>query len=195
MPTYVTIASEGDVDAQIGQRILSLVGLESGPTYVKFGKGNLDKRISAYNNAARFAYWLVLRDLDQDCSCAPELLRELLPHPAPMMMLRVAVRSIESWLMADRERLGKFLSVPIDTIPMDPETLDHPKTALVNLARRSKRRAIREDMVPAEGMSRQVGPGYTGQITEFANRLWRPEVASTRSDSLFRCIRALERLV
>jgi hypothetical protein len=192
-PEYVTIAAEGDVDAQIGQRVLDLVGLNAGPVYVQRGKNRLDSRILAYNNAARFAHWLVLRDMDHDASCAPELVRQLLPEPAQMMMLRIAIRSIEAWLLADRERMSRFLGLSVDVVPADPERLAHPKRALVDLARRSGRRAVREDMVPRDGSSHQVGPGYTGQITEFANRLWRPDAAADRSESLSRCIRALER--
>ncbi len=189
--TYVTIAAEGDVDAQVCQRVLELSGLGAGTAYVRFGKGNLDKKIRAYNNAARFAPWLVLRDLDHDAECAAGLVHSLLPTPAEFMKLRVAVRSVEAWLMADRERISRYLSIAQDIVPLDPDGEHHPKTTLVNLARRSTKRSIREDMVPAIGHSRTVGPGYTARVTEFASLYWRPEIAARNSDSLARCVRAL----
>lgn len=70
-----------------------------------------------------------------------------------------------------------------------------PKQALVNLARTSRRRAIRDDMVPREGSGRAVGPGYTSRIIEFVSNHWRPEQAAHVSDSLRRAIARLEILV
>jgi hypothetical protein len=50
-------------------------------------------------------------------------------------MVRVAVREVESWVLADRRRIANFLSAPLNSIPMDPEQLDDPKMALLTLAR------------------------------------------------------------
>lgn len=191
---FITIAAEGDVDAQVCERLIRLAGHEAGPAYVRGGKGNLDSKLPAYNNAARYAHWLVLRDLDHDAGCAPELVQALLPDPSDFMCLRVAVRSVEAWLMADRERISRYLGVPLNVVPLDPDMEEHPKTTMVNLARRSSKRNIREDMVPEPGHSRSVGPGYTARITEFAISLWRPSAASRSSRSLSSCIRALRRL-
>ncbi|HYR11749.1 MAG TPA: hypothetical protein VEQ60_28455, partial [Longimicrobium sp.] len=55
-------------------------------------------------------------------------------------------------------------------------------------------RGIREGMVPVEGTSVEVGPDYTALLIEFAGTVWNPEAAAERSDSLFRCLRALRRL-
>jgi len=60
-------------------------------------------------------------------------------------------------VLADRQRLARFLRIPMTRIPPDPEVVDHPKEFLVNLARRSRARAIREDMVPTQQSGRQVG--------------------------------------
>ncbi len=193
-PAIFTVAAEGDVDARICQRILEFVGLSSGPIYVQRGNGNLDQKLLAYNNAARFAHWLVLRDLDYDAECAPNLIRDLIPVPAPYMVLRLTVRSAEAWLLADRERIRRFLGVPEAIVPIKPDDEDHPKTTLVNLARRSGRRSVREDMVPGKGHSSSVGAGYTARVTEFAMLHWRPDVAAEQSDSLSRCIKALQEL-
>src|SRR5258707_10499772 len=94
----VTVAVEGDVDAAVARRLIAEVGLSMGPVYGLKGKSHLDKRISGYNNAARWSCWLVLRDLNHDASCAPELLRSRLPNPSPQMHFRIAVREIETWL-------------------------------------------------------------------------------------------------
>jgi hypothetical protein len=189
----VTVAVEGTADVAVVQRVLESVPLALGGVYVLNGKGRLDQRIADYNHASRYTRWLVLRDLDQDAACAPALVQRLLPQPAPHMCLRIAVRATEAWLLADRERLSRFLGVARNVIPLDPEKMVNPKQALVNLARKSHQRAVREDLVPAPGTTAQVGPGYTARLIEFASQLWRPDVAAQQSDSLRRCLAALRK--
>lgn len=114
------------------------------------------------------------------------------------MCFRVAVRETEAWLMADCERLAQFLGVRRSWIPGDPEAVDDPKTTLVDLARRSRRRDIREDMVPRAGSGRSVGPAYNSRLIEFATdrlRGWRPDVAAAGADSLARCRRCIDDLM
>jgi hypothetical protein len=191
----VTVAVEGDTDAAIVKRILDHLGIETGPVHVTNGKGRLDKQLNGFNHAARHGWWLVLRDLDQDAPCAPQLLQELLPQAAPKICLRIAVRAAEAWLLANHRPLSKFLAVSKDLLPKEPELVPNPKMELVNLARRSRSRAIREDMVPEPGSSIQVGPGYTTRLIEFASTLWQPDNAAERSDSLTRCLKALRNVL
>ena len=110
------------------------------------------------------------------------------------MRFRVAVRAIESWLLADAESLSEYLRVRRAMIPADPDRLDDPKATLVKIARQSRVTAIRLDMVPEQGMTSRVGPAYSSRVTEFARRRWRPEVARDHSDSLERCIESAHAL-
>lgn len=158
------------------------------------GKSNLDSKLAGYNAAATFSSWFVLRDLDHDAECAPELLIKLLGSIAPGMTLRIPVRSLEAWLMADVEAIAEYLAVSRGRIPQDVESLEHPKRELVKIARRSRRRAIRQEMVPGVGVSAIVGPGYTGHVVEFVQQHWSPERAAARSLSLQKCISALRSL-
>jgi hypothetical protein len=190
----VTVAVEGDTDIAMVDRILEAVGLSRGIAYPVNGKVNLDRQLVGFNSAARFAPWLVVRDLNGDADCAAALVARLLPTPAASMCFRVAVRAAEAWLMADRERMAAFLGVSVARLPMDPDLVADPKQALVNLARHSRRRQILEDMVPEPGTSGRIGPGYAGQIVQFATTRWRPEVAAGLSPSLAGCLRALGRL-
>ena len=184
---------EGDTDVPIVERLLEFVGLQLGTVYGLRGKNWIDARLRNYNRAALYGRWFVLRDLNGDADCAPSLIRTVLPEPATGMCFRVAVRTAESWLLADRQSAAKFLGVGVSTIPNEPDSLPNPKQTLVNLARRSRRRAIREDMVPVRGTSSRVGPGYSSRIIEFATNLWRPGIAVERSPSLSRCVAALQR--
>ncbi len=190
----VSLLVEGIVDEAVVRRVVEYVGLTCGTVYGKKGKAYLLRRLPQYNQAACFAPWLVVVDLDQDAECAPDLVRMTLPNPAGEMRFRVAVRATEAWLLADAENLAAFLGIPEARILSNPEEGMNPKATVINLARRSRRREIREDMVPREGSGARVGPGYAGRLIDFAttaDHLWRPEVAVRRSDSLRRCVEAL----
>jgi hypothetical protein len=196
-PGEVIIAGavEGLVDQAVMRRLLGEVGAEPGPVYGGNGKDHLLERLDGYNRAARFNPWLVLVDLDRDDDCPPPFRERWLPHPAPRMCFRVAVRAIEAWLLADRERCARFLGVTVSRIPLEPESERDPKRVMVDLARHSRRRDIREDLVPRPGSGRAVGPAYTSRLMEFVESDWRPEVAANCSDSLRRCRQRLVQLV
>ncbi|MFH1672269.1 MAG: hypothetical protein ABIF87_02405 [Pseudomonadota bacterium] len=191
-------AVEGMLDEAVLRRLMKKIGAMAGPIYGKNGKSFLLQKVNAYNQAARFAPWVILIDLDHDAACAPPFLQFCLPNPARYMSFRVAVREIEAWLLADRDRIAKFLSVGVPHIPHEPETLDSPKSTMVEIARRSRRRDVRENMVPRAGSGRKIGPAYTSMLIEFARDSkngWRPHVAAKSSDSLNRCMRRLEQLI
>lgn len=194
-PIAVTCAVEGLVDEAVVQRLLRHVGVTAGPVYGKKGKLYLQKKILAYNEAAKQELWLVLVDLDQSHGCAPDLLRNWLPHPIGSMCLRVAVRAVEAWLLADKQAFADRFSVPIGRVPQNPEDELDPKQTVVNLAARSRSRAVHEDMIPRPGSGRKVGPLYTGRLIEFVNQHWSPGKAADRSDSLRRCLNRLDTLI
>jgi hypothetical protein len=191
---FFTLAFEGATDEPILRRLCAHVGATVLTTYPASGKSKLDAKIPAYNNAARHAPWLVLRDFDHDATCQGALVRALAPQRSEYMCLRLAVRASEAWLLADRQSLSHFLSVRLRDIPTDPETLTNPRETLINVARKSKKRAIREDMVPRSGASRAVGPGYTSRIIEFSSSYWDPAAAAGSSQSLQKCIAAMTEL-
>jgi len=97
--------------------------------------------------------------------------------------------------MADSETLASFLGISRAIIPKDPEGLVDPKREMVNLARRSRKEAIRKDMVPRQGSGRPVGPAYASRMIEYVQNYWRPEVAARRADSLGRAIACLRRVI
>jgi hypothetical protein len=187
----VSVAVEGVSDAAVLRRLCESVGLGVGPEYITRGKARLDQQLRGYNNAARFAPWVVLRDLDHDAPCASALIDELLTDRAEHMYLRVPVRSVESWLIADRNGFSQFFGVARALIPDRPDELERPKRTVVDLARRSSKRSVREGVVPAPGTSTEVGPGYTAQMIEFSSTVWNPESAIENSESLRRCLAAL----
>jgi hypothetical protein len=191
-------AVEGLVDETVLRRLVEVVGARLGAVYGKKGKQHLQQKLDSYNQAARFKQWVVLVDLDQDADCAPLLRDSWLPKPSPYMHFRVSVRAIEAWLLADQQNLSTFLAVSASRIPSDPEAESQPKRTMVELAKHSHRREIREDMVPRPSSGRMVGPGYTSRLIEFVTATstgWRPDTAARSSDSLNRCLRCLRQLV
>lgn len=191
----ISAAVEGALDEAVARKLISYAGGEMGPVYGREGKPNLRERIVGFNNAARHAPWFVLVDLDNEAHCAPSLSDAWLPDPAPYLCFRIAVHEVEAWLMADAETLASHLGVPANRIPRIPENLEQPKNEMVNIGRRSRRREVREDMVPREESGRRVGPAYASRLIEYVENKWRPQVAARRSESLHRAILCLKRLV
>lgn len=186
----VSFAVEGIVDQAVVLKLFEASGVVSGTPYVCDGIGNLRQRLDGFNAGARHSPWFVLCDLDRN-ECAPALRSGFLgTAQAEMMELRVAVRGVEAWLMADRQSFASFLGVAMRRIPRDPEQLADPKRAIVDLARESTRRAIRDGLVPSEASGRRVGPAYTDEVIQYVRRRWSPNRARGASLSL---ARALER--
>ncbi|RME93004.1 MAG: hypothetical protein D6766_09045 [Verrucomicrobia bacterium] len=194
-PLPLHAAVEGITDEAVLRRLLAHLGGNLTAVHCQNGKPALLRRLPHYNQAARHAPWIVLLDLDRDADCAPAFLEARLPSPAPLMCLRIAVRAVEAWLLADALPLASFLSVSPSRIPSDPDALEDPKRVMVDLARASRRRPIRQDMVPRPTSGRPVGPAYASRLIEFTRQHWRPDQAARRSESLRRAISALTRLL
>jgi len=197
-PITITGAVEGDLDEAVIRRLIEHVGSTPGPIHGRNGKAHLRQRLAGYNRAAGVSPWVVLVDLNHEEECAPPLRAKWLPNPAPYMCFRVAVRMVEAWLLADRERLSHFLAVDARRLPLNPEAIENPKHAMVELAQLSRRREIRLDMTPRPGSGRLVGPAYTSRLIEFVAgpaASWRPDAAAKVSDSLDRCLRSLRQFV
>jgi hypothetical protein len=194
----VNLLVEGAVDEVVLQRILEMIGLFCGETFGKNGRPDVLSKLPKFDQAARFTPYVAVVDLDQAPECAPSLVQQYLPRPSAGMRFRVAVHAVEAWLLADIDALAEFLVVPRTRFPSFPDAEPDPKATLVNLARRSRRRDIREDMVPRPGSGAKVGPAYPARLIEYvtvaSSAQWRPEEAARRSDSLQRCIAALTTL-
>jgi hypothetical protein len=129
-------------------------------------------------------------DLD-DAACANEILDDCgVPNSDDKFVCRFAVREVESWLLADSENLSRFLSVNATRIPIEPDVLLDPKRSMLNVARSSRKRQIREDMLPNVGSLSEVGPAYNLLLTDFVENYWDIHAASLASPSLHRAITA-----
>ena len=184
-------AAEGLLDGVVLRTLITYSGYQIGPIYGERGVSDLLANLHGYDAAAEHAPWFVLFDLDR-ATCAPGLLSQVLPVRSRYMCSRIAVREVESWLLADRERIGRFMRVPVGSVPADPDELPDPKAAMVRLASRSRSNAIVRRMVNVAHDGR-TGPAYTATLIEFVNSPdgWRPDVARRNSESLDRALTCL----
>ena len=109
---FVQVAVEGTVDKAVALKLIQHVGAQADTVYVAYGKQRLLEKVSGYNQAAKGQPWLVLVDLDR-CSCAVALLQKWVPQLSPYLCMRVAVRMVEAWLLADATNIADFLGVPV----------------------------------------------------------------------------------
>lgn len=194
IPINVSLIAEGPLDEQVLRRLIiqNAPHLHAGVCHGKRGRDWLNTHLVNFNKAAHAWAYVSLGDLEQD-ECPPTLLRLWYPHGKHInIQSRIAVRMVESWLLADREALAQFLGISVHHIPQNPEEELNPKQVMVNLARRSRYRVIKEDMVPPLNSSGLVGKNYRGQLEKFVVEKWRTDRAQTHSPSLQRAIQSLE---
>jgi len=159
------------------------------------GKGKIKKQINAYNNAARHSYFFVITDLDNEYQCAPSLIKDWLHgQRTDQLLFRVAVREIESWLLADRENFASYFSISQDLVPLNPDNEIDPKRTVISLAKKSRKRGIREALVPIDDYAK-TGPGYNSQLQSYVQNIWNIDSARRNSQSLDRAIKSLEKIV
>ncbi|HPU99171.1 MAG TPA: hypothetical protein PLO53_14615, partial [Candidatus Hydrogenedentes bacterium] len=192
MDIRINMAVEGIVDEAVAKRLLATVGVSPGLIIGKRGKDYLLKKLHGLNSSARSFPWLVLVDQDRDPDCPPALIAKWCPNPNPWLCLRVVVRAVEAWLIADADGLADYLGISTARIPFQPELLSHPKTDIVHLARLSPKKEIRTDMIPAPHPdSPKVGPAYSSRVIEFVLNYWDIDNASKRAPGLARTLRKL----
>lgn len=155
------------------------------------GYGRIKSGIPKFRNACKALPHIVLTDLDQ-AACPVALLSDWGAIDLPeSMMLRVAVREVEAWLLADRKGIADFLGVAVTKVPQAPEQESDPKRCLLNLVRKGRKRRLAEDIAPAPGSSASIGPLYNQRLSAFVENQWQPWQACETSPSL---ARSLERL-
>jgi hypothetical protein len=180
------------VEGHLEERLLAVLWHQLGKqdrqlTVRNAGGSPIWNHAKRYNEAGKHQLVLGLGDLEQ-ASCASAALGALGRPLSAHFKLRLAVRMIESWVMADRETFAAYLGVRVAQVPRQPDLLPHPKRAVVDLARQSRKRSVREAMVPAgAGL---VGAEYMPFMASYVESRWQVERARINSPSLERaCMR------
>ena len=157
------------------------------------GVTKLKSALPRYCEQARFVQ-PVLCIADTDGLCPVSILTDWLPIGTPdRLVLRLAVKEAESWALADAAGFAATYEVPVTKIPRQPDDAVDAKSTVLALARRSKSRKIRDEVVSV-GSPTRPGTGYNLHLCRFIRQRWRPEEAMTRSPSLCRAIKRLQSL-
>jgi hypothetical protein len=93
--------------------------------------------------------------------------------------------------LADRSGFAYFLNIKKELIPENVDGINDPKQLVINLARRSRKRSLREAIVPIPDSTARVGPDYNGQLSSFVLDAWNIQEAIRYSDSLRRAVNAI----
>jgi hypothetical protein len=177
----IDYCGEGPIDAIVARQLISAVGGTPGADYVARrhprGKDALDKRVAGLVERAKGGHRvLVLRDLDCE-PCAGLLVQRLVQQAPRTFCLRIAVRAVEAWLLADRRGVARGLQTTPDRVPNNPDLLPDPKASLRELAARSASPTIRD-------RARQTPQAFGGLVAEIIHDHWDPRRAAANSPSL-----------
>lgn len=191
----ITLATEDALSEAVGLRLIAesaLSGLEC-RCLRKDGFGYLKAGVHKWQQMAHRQVVFVLTDLDrQPC---PLALKDTwfgkTPLP-PQLVFRIAVRTIESWVLADHEALRMLLGKK-PKFPDNPDALAQPKDYLLKLARQAPRE-VREDLAVMKGAVASQGIGYNSRMSDWVRTQWSPERAAERSPSLRRARAGIARL-
>lgn len=194
MPGLV-IATEDELSEAVALRLVAEVrpALQVTQKLRRNGFGYLRSKMANWCELARHQPIFLLTDLDQ-VACPVEMLQQwrgTLKPPADLLM-RLAIREVEAWLLADHPAMRELLGVR-GRLPTDPEQLPDPKAALLQLAAKCAAREVRADLVPAKGSMASQGVGYNARLTQWVQTCWQPGRAAERAPSLAKtCIRLRE---
>jgi hypothetical protein len=159
-------------------------------SFTEGGFGYIKKNIRGWNQAAKGCPFFILTDLDKS-ECAPMLIKEWLQQEKhPNLIFRVAVKEVEAWLLSDIEGFSKFSGVPVANFVEEVEAIADAKNELLRLIKRSKKRYLKEDILPKDDFAK-IGPNYNERLCDFIINHWSIERAIKRSDSLKKALAQL----
>jgi hypothetical protein len=193
MAISINLVFEDELSEYVLSRLLGCFDDKylSGVSYNGHGFGYIKSKINGFNQACKSIPFIVLTDLDNH-PCPVKLKNDWFSStPHPNMIFRIAVREVEAWLLADIEGFAEYTGVSKVNFPLNPELESDPKKTLINIAKRSRKRDVRGDIVPINENA-QVGPNYNGRLMEFVYNYWDIQRAMERSESLRKAYRRLE---
>ncbi len=191
----IILAVEDELSEAIATKILNSFAIKITDTIREGGNAYLREKALELNRAANGMDIFLLTDLDSPKNCPPRLIRSWIKGPLhPRLIFRVAVMEVESWVIADRIGIANFLSIPIHRIPRATDEILNPKEFLVSLARMSKKRKLRNELIPQQGSGIPFSYGYNTRLSSFVRDHWDLERAATVSPSLKRTLERLRLL-
>lgn len=192
---YWNIATEDELSEATAERIVQSlpVQIQILHRFRKRGFGYLRANTKKWCGLAKTQTILLITDLDR-AQCPVSLIYDWFGDRAlpERLLVRVAIRETESWLLADHEGIQALLGKKM-RLPDDPDALQDPKLSLLELAKRAPKE-IRLDLVKQEGPNLRQGMGYNTRLTAWVRSEWSPERAAARSESLRRALLKIQQL-
>jgi hypothetical protein len=192
----IALATEDALSESLGQRLLAELApkLREPMLLRKGGFGYLRSGMPKWRQLSQRQAVVILTDLDK-ASCPGALRTHWLGDLScpENLLLRVAVREAESWLLADHEAMRQLMG-PKGVLPRNPDELPEPKQFVLQLAEKASR-DVRLDMIRASGAMSGQGIGYNARLTALVSTAWSPERAAERSPSLGRARIRLQQMV
>ena len=189
----IALATEDELSEAIGLRLIAESPFHEADVLPlrRNGSGYLKSKVESWRQLAGQQVVLLLTDLDQiDCPVA--LRNEWLgARPVPdRLLLRIAVREIESWVLADHDAMRKLIG-DRGKLPPAPDELGDPKAFLLNMVRKYAPRDVKQDLLAERGAMASQGLGYNRRLVAWVKSDWSPDRAAARSPSLLRARQAL----
>ena len=193
--TPIAIATEDQLSEAIALRLIADI---STPHLVQHklgrrGNGYLKSKMDNWYQMAQQQVMLVLTDLDR-ADCLVEFRDKwLASEPPDSLLLRIAVREVESWVLADHVAMRELIGAK-GVLPVAPDELPDPKQALLRLAKGAPKQ-VRNDLLKTIDGHLSPGLGYNARLSEWVNSVWNPQRAAVRSPSLARARLRLNEVV
>lgn len=192
---YVALATEDELSEAIGIRLLEerALPMQASLLLRKGGAGYLLSGINKWCKLSLQQPVILLTDLDRK-ACPAALISEWMgTKPIPEnLLIRVAVREVESWLLADHDAMRCLIGTR-GKLPANPDALPDPKQHLLRLAKHASR-DVRSDLIAGANSVSSQGIGYNARLSALVKNRWSPAKAATRSESLARAIQRLDEL-
>lgn len=193
--TALSLVTEDVLSEAVGLQLLGEVGIPAQDVQLlgRRGFGYLRSKVANWKQLAMMRHVFLLTDLDQ-VVCPVALRMDWLggePIP-PKLWMRIAVREVESWLLADHEGIRQLIGSK-GKLPPAPDELPDPKAHLLRLAKLAPRQ-IRQELVKEQGAIASQGTGYNNLLCDWVRTAWCAERAAARSPSLARTRLRLQHL-
>jgi len=186
----LNVVCEDDPQEEVIKKLFSIrPDFRIDTVYRRNGNRYIIANINHFNEDADNIPYFILTDLDY-WPCPPGLMDEWLDDEKhPNLIFRIAVHSVESWLMADFDNFSHFFRIPNEEMRRDLEEIIEPQKYLLFLIDKYSTKEFKDAMLPKKGA--KIGRQYNAYLTEFINKRWNYHYAERYSKSLRHALRAI----
>ena len=167
----VILFSEDALIEEAARKIIATqnAGLNISATMGRRGFSYVQQRIGEIRRSSSALRFLIFLDGDElGGTCPSDAIEQwFAARLPPNIHVRFAFHEVESWLLADRRNIASFLQLPLSEVPAIDDARRDTKELLVQLAQKSRSRALVQDLVPGRGFTAAVGPAYNARLSEF----------------------------